>query len=305
MGADETPPEEPTATGEPTTDQTAIAPHSNIPEDVAAMMKPLIAQVQEWTRQLEPFVAQTGTAVQTAVAPVAAALQTWAAEHVEPLVQRGGEEVRKAVAPALEALKALLARLEPYLTSISTAVQAAVQPAFDAVKQLLEHLQPLVLNAAVELRKNSSAAALALAEWNKTQLQPWAAQTGQAIKVSSVAAFENAKVQTLAAGAAVQEWNTTQLQPWAAQTGEQLKTHAINTAANVQQWNETQFQPWIANTAAPTAQKWWQEALICFCVPLAGVVAMAGLKDQAAKLQALAPEKAIEEGPFPSAVATA
>ena len=64
----------------------------------------------------------------------------------------------------------------------AAAAQNAVRPALEAIKLLIEKLKPLVLNAAEELKKNSIIAAKATAEWNTTVLQPWAAQTGQAIK---------------------------------------------------------------------------------------------------------------------------
>lgn len=69
---------------------------------------------------------------------------------------------------------------------------------------------------------------------------------------------------------------------------------SVKAGQDLQVWQETQFQPWVANTAVPTATKWWHEALICFCVPLAAIVANAGLKEQAAQLKALVPEKAEE-----------
>jgi len=259
--------------------------------DVQAMVAPLLAQVEQWSKQLQPIVAQSGTAVKDAVAPVAAAINAWSQENVDPLVKKGGEEVKKALEPALKALQELLAKLEPYLTSIQTAVADAVRPAWEAILALIERLKPLVLQGMEALKTNGAATAIALAEWNKTQLQPWAATTGHAIKVSSIAAAEQAKVKSIEAAAAAKQWNEEQFQPWAKKTGDELKENTVKTVANVQQWNDEQFKPWVANTAVPTATKWWQEALVCFCVPLSQAVATAGLKDQAAALKALAPEK--------------
>ena len=65
----------------------------------------------------------------------------------------------------------------------------------------------------------------------------------------------------------------------------------------MQAWNASQLQPWWDETNAAlcaVATEWWVEALRCFCLPIASAVAMAGLKEHAAKLQALVPP---EKGP--------
>ena len=217
-------------------------------------------------------------------------------------MKRGGEEVQRALAPAQEQLQLLLAKIEPHYTSAVEKVREAIKPAWEAILELIEKLKPIVQNAMVVLKENSIKAQEALVEWNKTQLTPWAQQTGQAIKVSSVAAWENAQVKSKEAAVALGEWNESQFQPWAKQTGEALKEHARNTQKAVDEWNKSQFQPWIANTAVPQTQKWWHEAVVCFAAPLASVVAQVGLKEQAEKLQALAKQRAIEDS-YPAAVA--
>ena len=63
----------------------------------------------------------------------------------------------------------------------------------------------------------------------------------------------------------------------------------------------TRVQPWIATTVTPVATEWWLDTLRCFCVPLASIVAMTGMKEQAAKLHAIAPEKIAAGGAYPTA----
>ena len=251
--------------------------------------------------QLQPILAKSGEAVATAVAPVGPALQAWSAEHLEPLVKRGGEELQRALVPAQEQLQLLLAKIDPHYTSAVEKVKEAIKPAWDAIIELIEKIKPIVANAVVALKENSLKAQEALVEWNKTQLTPWALQTGQAIQVSSAAAWENAQVKSKEAAFAIGEWNETQLQPWAKQTGAVLQEHTLKTQAAVDEWNKSHFQPWVANTAVPQTQKWWRGAVVCFVAPLASVVAAAGLKDQAEKLQGIAKERAIDDS-FTAAV---
>lgn len=267
-----------------------------------AKVEPLIAKLKEWNEQLQPVLAKSGEAFATAVAPVGPALQAWSAEHLEPLVKRGGEEVQRALAPAQEQLQLLLAKIEPHYTTAVEKVKEAIKPAWDAILELIEKLKPIIENAMVAIKENSLKAQEALIEWNKTQLTPWAQQTGQAIQVSSVAAWETAQVKSKEAAVALGEWNESQLQPWAKETGDALKEHALKTQGAIDEWNKSQFQPWVANTAVPQTQKWWHEAVVCFAAPLASVVAAAGLKEQASQLQAIAKERAIEDS-YPAAVA--
>ena len=94
-----------------------------------------------------------------------------------------------------------------------------------------------------------------------------------------------------------QQWNETALQPWVAQTGQLIQEHTASVAGHMQAWNAAQLQPWFAETNAAlgaVAREWWLEALRCFCLPFASAVAMAGLKEHAAKLHALVPP---EKGP--------
>jgi len=264
------------------------------------MFEPLLDQIHNWSKQIAPHLETCGAGMDKAMALVNAAIAATLTEYskkIEPLVAKGGDEVKKAAAPVYEALQQLLAKLEPFIAKLepftapaTTAVQTGTAAAVDAIKGLLAKLAPLADQAKVHVL-----------EWNTTQLQPWMAHTGAAIKVSSVAALETARVQSAAAARATEEFYTTQLQPWAAHTGEQLKVHAAAAAKSVEVWNDTQLQPFIAAKIAPVATEWWMETLRCFCVPLAGIVAMAGLKEQAGQLHALAPEKIAAGGDYPAA----
>lgn len=262
-----------------------LTPQAATPSRLTSLVEPLLNLLNQSSRQLAPLLEQGGAQVDQVVAPVSAKLQEWSLT-LQPLVERGGDEVSKALAPVHEALVQLLARLEPYTTPAIDAARGAVTSVVDVIKGLLHQLAPLWQEAC-----------RGTMEWHATRLQPFLATTGDQIKATSVAALEDVKLRGVAVAQATQQWNETALQPWAAQTGQMIQEQTSGVAGHVLAWNASQLQPWWDETNAAlcaVATEWWVEALRCFCLPIASAVAMAGLKEHAAKLHALVPP---EKGP--------